>query len=45
MKKMLQILVVVMALTMLAAPALAEQPTATAYKATEPIVIDGNLED
>ena len=30
---------------MLAVPALAEQPTATAYKATEPLVIDGNLDD
>lgn len=43
MKKLLHILIFALALTMLAAPALAEQPTATAYKATEPIVIDGNL--
>lgn len=45
MKKLLHILILALALTMLAAPALAEQPTATAYKATEPIVIDGNLDD
>lgn len=45
MKKLLRLLAAVMALTMLAVPALAEQPTATAYKATEPLVIDGNLDD
>lgn len=45
MKKMLMILSLAMALMMLAAPALAEQPAATAYKAAEPIVIDGNLDD
>lgn len=43
MKKLLHILILALALTMLAAPALAEQPTATAYKATEPIVIEATL--
>lgn len=45
MKKLLHILIFALALTLMTASALAEQPTATAHKATTPIVIDGNLDD
>ncbi len=45
MKRLLKILAVVMLLTTVLATAVAEQPTATAYKAAEPLVIDGNLDD
>lgn len=45
MKKSLLILCLALALIMLAVSAPAEQPAATAYKAAEPIVIDGKLDD
>lgn len=44
MKKLVTILTLVLALLM-AGSALAEQPTATAYKAAAPIVVDGSLDE